>query len=76
MRDDGGAAFPLPAHSHSDLLKSHGGMSLRDYFAGQALAGLIAQTDKALPTKTFAQEAYLCADAMIVERCVPNGEAA
>jgi len=44
------------------------GMSLRDWFAGQAVVGLLAQTDKALPADTFAQNAYTVADAMLEAR--------
>ncbi len=48
------------------------GMSLRDYFAGQAVAGLLSQR---LPAhqgedgaETVAQDAYIVADAMLAER--------
>lgn len=37
--DDGGPAFPLPA---SPTQPRESGMSLRDWFAGQALAGDLA----------------------------------
>jgi hypothetical protein len=44
------------------------GMTLRDYFAGQALAGLMSdQTIKAMP-EDFAESAYLAADAMLAAR--------
>ena len=36
--DDGGLAFPATA-PNGDI---HGGMSLRDYFAGRALVGLLS----------------------------------
>ena len=42
--DDGGPAFPRPV-SHSDEGGTHfgfTGMTLRDYFAGQALHGLLS----------------------------------
>lgn len=38
-KDDGGPAFPRPA---SEYTSGERGMSLRDWFAGQALAGLCA----------------------------------
>jgi hypothetical protein len=42
--DDGGSAFPqIYGRSYSDY--SDGGMTLRDYFAGQALAGWLACPD-------------------------------
>jgi hypothetical protein len=66
--NDGGSAFPTDNHP---LEKLHKGMSLRDWFAGQALAGLIAQSagtatgsDKALG----ARWAYQMADAMLKAR--------
>ena len=37
-RDDGGPAFPIPADEPGN---TYTGMSLRDYFAGQALCGLL-----------------------------------
>jgi len=56
-KDHGGPAFPVPQGGR-------GGMTLRDYFAGQVLAGLgdaIGQVD-------VAKVAYLVADAMIEAR--------
>lgn len=38
--EDGGQAFPVPASEYNDR---HEGMTLRDWFAGQALAGLMAR---------------------------------
>lgn len=43
------------------------GMTLRDYFAGQALAGSLANTDAPTP-EVEAQWAYEIADAMLAER--------
>ena len=40
-RNDGGAAFPDSAHdADGELTYRRVGMTLRDYFAGEALAGL------------------------------------
>lgn len=42
--DDGGPAFPLPAEvgkAHFDDPMAYPGMTLRDWFAGQALNGLL-----------------------------------
>lgn len=36
---DGGPAFPMPESLHTH---PHPGMSLRDWFAGQALSGILA----------------------------------
>jgi hypothetical protein len=64
---DGGPAFP---RSPGDS-----GMSLRDYFAGQALIGMIASapiTDRTDPRKVnkpgWARQAYGFADAMLEAR--------
>jgi hypothetical protein len=68
-RKDGGPAFPnmddaeFESGSHSPVL-THGGMSLRDWFAGQALAGL---SEEPLGINT-AKWAYELADAMLAER--------
>lgn len=71
--DDGGNAFPAPAGSY------YAGMSLRDWFAGQALTALCINTDlvrflrdedskvAAVGIK-MAAHAYTWADAMLVER--------
>ena len=41
--DDGGPAYPsTEVHPNYDFPIHHFGMSLRDYFAAQALAGLLA----------------------------------
>ena len=62
----GGPAYP----PHHDPKHHHSGMTLRDYFAGQALAIVMARFDSAYrPTLgDIATLAYLMADAMIAER--------
>lgn len=68
--NDGGHAFPMA----SDLLGHTPGMSLRDWFAGQALASLLADYDSrhGIPPYDFmrhcAAAAYKVADAMIAAR--------
>jgi len=58
--NNGGPAFPGQAHA---------GMTLRDWFAGHALAGLIASGSTAhLSTKIVAQMAIDQADEMIAAR--------
>lgn len=42
--------------------------SLRDLFVAFALAGLISQSDRSMPTRVFAKEAYSCADSMLAQR--------
>jgi hypothetical protein len=59
----GGAAFPGKANLED-------GMTLRDWFAGQALAGLlsISEVYDAQEFEDIAAQAYLQADAMIDAR--------
>ncbi len=80
---DGGSAFPQHADT-GNLEDWRMGMSLRDYFAGQALGGLVAAyratpeaaaslTDVAkavglTPQEVEATVAYEIADAMLAER--------
>lgn len=55
-------AFPIVTnHSYQS------GMSLRDYFAGQALVGLLASSDQVVHVDV-AQTCYVYADAMLKER--------
>ena len=61
MKNDGGTAFP----THRDLKNFCPGMSLRDYFAGQALAGMLADSERAGGFSTYAKDAYAFADAML-----------
>jgi hypothetical protein len=49
------------------------GMTLRDWFAGQALTGLIAQTPHRCFAAGFAHDAYCIADAMLAARSGKGG---
>lgn len=78
-KPDGGAAFPCDIEepyggaSGATRLVRHDGMSLRDYFAGQALQGIVTgfyhprYHDGENGAKT-ARHAYELADAMLAER--------
>lgn len=76
-RNDGGSAFP--SHSGNPEMTdprnriSCGGMTPRDWFAGQALIGMGTWTPSAkvnnLPAK--AEWAYAMADAMLKARSAP-----
>lgn len=61
--DDGGQAFPRPHYA---------GMSLRDWFAGQALAGMsnypIGMIDYAEAVDSVVEVSYRIADAMLAAR--------
>lgn len=82
-RPNGGPAFPGKAINFRDedgVLQRrydiYEGMSLRDWFAGQALAGWlssfppVARVDMTSPTvgESVAEVAYYFADAMLAER--------
>ena len=54
------------------LLSHHSGMTLRDYFAGQALAGMLAADDA--PYASAAELAYGYADALLRQRAKPPQE--
>lgn len=68
--NDGGHAFPMA----SDMLGHRSGMTLRDWFAGQALGSLLADYDSrnAISPSDFmrfcATASYAVADAMIAAR--------
>lgn len=89
-RDDGGAAFPRNRHSYEDrwgsqiVDRAQEGMSLRDYFAAKAMAGIVGSIDNeegyvrlaelaqgaGLDTVSqwIARESYKQADAMLKAR--------
>lgn len=83
-RNDGGTAFPCEQHETQDGTWNQTfepGMSLRDWFAGQALAGLFASRDLQIAIlhdsaqiglgafePTMAHAAYKMAEAMLAER--------
>ena len=53
----------------SEVLKRQAIEALRDYFAGQALAGLLAYRETGgLPSDRLARMSYEQADAMLAER--------
>ena len=67
---DGGPAFPGGDGQYAGGYHHYNGMSLRDWFAGQALAGLLAADgpDTMTGTTLAAGRAYDYADAMLAER--------
>ena len=66
---DGGPAFPtvVPENFHA----AQDGMSLRDWFAGQALTGICTDLKTNGSFAAFAREAYALADSMLAERSKP-----
>ncbi|CAH2399118.1 hypothetical protein [Mesorhizobium ventifaucium] len=74
-RETGGFAFPLMPPCDASGQSAQGypypetGMTLRDWFAGQALAGDLAATPNCRPSIIgSAERAYAYADAMLAER--------
>lgn len=66
-RDDGGPAFP----SHGSMGEvAHQGMTLRDYFAAQALQGYLASwpVDARIDEVRLVARCYDLADAMLEAR--------
>lgn len=70
MKGTGGSAFPTTPDNETRMNGNGGtGMTLRDYFAGQVLAGLMAlEAIEHFEPKDIARLAYENADAMIAER--------
>lgn len=72
MANDGGPAFPSSNDVKLGDIGTHGhaGMSLRDFFAGQALAGWLASfsEDEVVDRPSIVTFAYGIADAMLAER--------
>lgn len=68
--NDGGPAFPSTVQDNCDCAPrynaGYGGMSLRDWFAGQALAGM--PWNHSIAPKQQAKECYQIADAMLAAR--------
>lgn len=80
---DGGPAFPDMTIDWLDSgarhVTRHSGMTLRDWFAGQALAGLmpVCQHDTIAPgtwPQHIARNAYEVADAMLAARDAEAGK--
>jgi hypothetical protein len=57
-------AFPIQFDDGS----SHFGMTLRDYFAAQALQGILASGEHMMNVREYAERAYMLAGAMMNER--------
>ena len=73
-RPDGGPAFPYTNCEDHGLSGGYG-MSLRDYFAGRALQGILAGRrnvpDKDFPMQDVVLASFEFADAMIAQREAP-----
>lgn len=74
-QNDGGPAFPRQSHTErwneaTQEFEQDPGMSLRDWFAGQALAGMQIWADysKGHCNAAIVERAYIIADAMLKAR--------
>ena len=70
---DGGPAFPV-VFDHGDCKSEQEGMSLRDYFAGQAISAVVddrARDGAIADPPSVARESYAIADAMLTARKLP-----
>jgi hypothetical protein len=67
--NDGGSAFPMGYHPEGNNA-DHTGMSLRDWFAGMAMQGLLSKDYYSFTSDLddAVIQAYKVADAMIAER--------
>lgn len=66
-KNNGGAAFPCDFNTDTNGSYQKG-MSLRDWFAGQALAGFMSSSNLTLSNADYAKAAYETADAMLAAR--------
>ena len=69
MTDNSPLAFPSNGNQHS----AYDGMTLRDWFAGQALVGIMTQRPDSYAcwAEANARNAYAMADAMLAARGEP-----
>lgn len=66
--NDGGPAFPSEGEGHNNPKYHSPGMTLRDWFAGQALAGILADPAGKGYFKEIAVDCYRFADALLAAR--------
>ena len=70
MKETGGAAYPtIYTDSEGNVVNSTSGMTLRDYFAGQALVGILSgEYREAINIQDPISESYIIADTMLKKR--------
>lgn len=67
--NNGGPAFPIAEVPYPNGTTQYWpGMTLRDWFAGQALAGLVSYVVEGATFENVAEDAYKAADAMLRAR--------
>lgn len=70
-KETGGSAFPVTGLSglpNDQFIYPDGGMTLRDYFAGKAISGIVSGGTQGDSIQSLANLAYMISDAMIAER--------
>jgi hypothetical protein len=70
--NDGGPAFPFQCQGATTGLEIYYGMSLRDWFAGQAMP--YASKGGNRTAEAIARRAYYIADSMLAERAKGGAE--
>lgn len=83
-KQDGGPAFPVEVTNYGDrnmtiggivvppgAMMQFAGMTIRDWFAGQALAGMLADQNYDETPQKAAASCYRVADAMLAKRAKP-----
>lgn len=65
-QNNGGPAFPYGQENHTE--RSSEGMTLRDYFAAKAMAGMLSEGRSSNAKDWMPEEAYKIADAMLAAR--------
>lgn len=71
IRDDGGPAFPqtILSDEGGSPVEMFAGLSIRDWFAGMAMQGLLANPNRCGdPMTHYVQAAYRLADLLLAER--------
>ena len=70
---DGGRAFPADAHFMGGYSVTFGGMSLRQWYAGLAMQGFIAE-GAGLTIKEIVKQSWIMADAMLTHEAKEREE--
>lgn len=65
-KNTGGPAFPVAVPVEFQF--ANDGMTLRDWFAGQAMLGLLADATRQGSMEELARVSFAAADAMLAER--------
>jgi len=73
-KNNGGPAFPFRDEGCDGTFDQFTGMTLRDYFAGQAMNGIIAESNPSNASDWIGGKAYAIADAMIRARDKEDGK--